>query len=144
METDFEKLLKKVAVPVTRPRFWIWKKIYFSRIVILIIVIFVGIIVISGVVGNEAIKIQKNNDLSFDNDLVKKVSELMVLPDEKPIIATVTDLGKLKGNMFFKDAANGNKLLMFQKANRAILYNQDKHQLINFGKVEEVGVDLNF
>jgi len=51
-----------------------------------------------------------------------EVGQLMVLPDETPTVATVTDPEKLKGQAFFKDAKVGDKVLIFTKANKAVLY----------------------
>lgn len=55
--------------------------------------------------------------------IVPYVSKYMVLPDEKPTIATVVDKEKLnKSQPFFKDAENGDKILVFQNARKVLLY----------------------
>lgn len=56
-------------------------------------------------------------------DLIKKISRLMVLPEkEEPTVATVSDYKKLKDQPFFKNAHNGDKVLIYTKAAIAVLY----------------------
>ena len=61
--------------------------------------------------------------------LVAHVGKLVLLPaGEEPTVATVTDLKALAGQEFFKNASLGDKVLMYPKAQEAVLYdpNQDK------------------
>jgi hypothetical protein len=56
-------------------------------------------------------------------ELIKKVGMLIELPKrENPAIATVSDITKLKGQPFFAHAKNGDKVLIYQKSQKAILY----------------------
>lgn len=55
-----------------------------------------------------------------------EVSKLVALPtDESPTILTVTDVSKLKDQDFYKNAKNGDKVLIFLKIKKAILYDPD-------------------
>ena len=55
--------------------------------------------------------------------LVEKVGELLELPEEEvPTVATVADVTKLQDQVFFKNAQNGDKVLVYTKANKAVLY----------------------
>lgn len=64
-------------------------------------------------------------------DLVARVSELIVLPtDETPTVATVSDLEKLKGQQFFANAKVGDKVLIYTKAKKAVLYDPDAHKIV--------------
>lgn len=64
-------------------------------------------------------------------DLAKKISRLMLLPaDETPTVATVNDSKKLKNQPFFKNAVNGDKVLIYTKAATAILYNPKLDKII--------------
>lgn len=56
------------------------------------------------------------------SQLIEKVGTLMALPTEKPTIATVEDTKKLAGQAFFKNAQNGDKVLMYAASKKAILY----------------------
>jgi hypothetical protein len=57
------------------------------------------------------------------NELLKEVGKLAVLPaDEEPTIATVSDAFRLRGQKFFAQAENGDKVIIYANAERAILY----------------------
>jgi hypothetical protein len=62
-------------------------------------------------------------DKEKTQEIVSKVSRHMALPkDEDPTIATVSDKEKLKDQPFFQNAKNGDKVLIFTNAKKAILY----------------------
>jgi hypothetical protein len=68
--------------------------------------------------------------------LTKNISKLMTVPtDEQPTVATVQDKEKLKDQPFFKDAQNGDKLLIYTKAQKAIIYRESQKKLVNVGPV---------
>lgn len=62
--------------------------------------------------------------------LLSEVGKLMVLPKESPTVATVSDINKLKGQIFFKQARNGDKVLIFPKEREAILYRPSLGKII--------------
>lgn len=68
--------------------------------------------------------------------LVSEISKLMVLPqNETPTLATVTDIKKLKDQPFFRQAKNGDQLLIFTKEKVAILYDPKAHKIVNVGPI---------
>lgn len=68
--------------------------------------------------------------------LVDKVGELMLLPtDEKPTVATVSDLNPLKDQLFFKNAHVGDMVFMYPKARRAILYSPSQNKIIEVAPI---------
>jgi hypothetical protein len=79
---------------------------------------------------------QQQNDpaaqLKKDNqELITKVGKLIILPiDEDPTVATVSDLNKLQGQPFFAKAQLGDKVLIYTKAKKAILYRPSSNQII--------------
>lgn len=79
-------------------------------------------------------KLLKNPDIVTKQEatwLVDKVSKLMSLPtDEEPSTATVLDKDKLKDQAFFKNAENGDKILIYSKAKKAILYRPSIDKII--------------
>lgn len=69
-------------------------------------------------------------------DLIKKVSELIELPKgETPTVATVTDLSKLKNQPFFAKAQKGDKVLIFEKAGKAVLYRPTTDKIIEYAPI---------
>lgn len=70
-------------------------------------------------------------DYNDPKELVKAVSMLMVLPEEEPTVATVSDLEKLKGQEFFVNANVGDKVLVYLNAGKAILYSPKQNIIIN-------------
>lgn len=68
--------------------------------------------------------------------LAKDIGKLILLPkDETPTVATVTDMAKLKDQAFFKNAADGNKVLIYPKSKLAIIYDPKANLIINVGPV---------
>lgn len=67
--------------------------------------------------------------------LKTKVSKLMQLPDENPTVATIQDISKLKDQAFFDDAKNGDKVLIFTEAKKAIIYRESENKIINSGPI---------
>lgn len=63
--------------------------------------------------------------------LVARVRRIMVLPDEQPEIATVTNPDALKSDPFFIGAKTGDKLLIFSKARRAVLFDPVEGHILN-------------
>ncbi|HVA96368.1 MAG TPA: LytR C-terminal domain-containing protein [Candidatus Acidoferrales bacterium] len=68
--------------------------------------------------------------------LVREVGKLIVLPTgEQPNIATVSDISKLKGQPFFTGARNGDKVLIYTKAQKAILYDPIANKIVEVGPI---------
>lgn len=103
---------------------------------------FIIIIIVAGSLGTSAYfykqyeKIKKNPNIVAQEEvksLTSKVGQLMVLPtDEAPNIATVVDKEKLKDQPFFKNTLNGDKILIYTKAKKAILYRPNTNKIIEF------------
>lgn len=63
--------------------------------------------------------------------LVNKVGKLVVLPaDETPTLATVADPEALKDQTFFVGAQQGDKVLIYTNAKKAILYSVSLNKVI--------------
>ncbi len=68
--------------------------------------------------------------------LIKKVGLLIVLPkNEMPTIATVSDPEKLKDQLFFENAKTGDRVLIYSKAKKAILYNPKTNKIVEVAPV---------
>lgn len=70
------------------------------------------------------------------SSLTTKVAKLMALPaNETPTMATVEDINKLKNQPFFSEAKNGDKLLIYTTAKKAIIYRESDNRIINVGPI---------
>ncbi len=68
--------------------------------------------------------------------VVGEVGELVALPeDEDPTVATVTDAENLRQQPFFEKAENGDKVLIYTQAKRAILYRPSTKKVIEVAPV---------
>jgi hypothetical protein len=68
--------------------------------------------------------------------VLERVDLLYALPkDEEPTVAQVQDKSKLDNQEFFKKAANGDYLLIYQKNKLALIYREKDNKLINVGPV---------
>lgn len=72
-----------------------------------------------------------------DKALVAEVADRAVLPTgEKPAVTTVVD--KNKANQpFLANAANGDKVLLYFRAGKAIVYRPSTHQVVNIGPLAQ-------
>ncbi|HTK03378.1 MAG TPA: LytR C-terminal domain-containing protein [Alphaproteobacteria bacterium] len=65
-----------------------------------------------------------------------KLSKLMDLPQgEDPQIATILDKDKLKDQAFFAKAENGDKVIIYTKAGKAILFRPSTNKIIDIGPI---------
>lgn len=90
----------------------------------------------------------KNSDLNLNlvsskdktptqeaEDILKKVGDKYLLPNEIPTLATVSDKEQLSDQQFFKNAENGDKVLIYTTSKFAILYRPSIDRIINVGPV---------
>lgn len=67
---------------------------------------------------------------------IEEVGRLIVLPeDERPKVATVSDVNKLKSQPFFANAKNGDRVLIYTKAQKAILYDPIQKKIVEVGPI---------
>ncbi len=116
-------------------------KIFFYLLAIFIIVIIVGFSYFY-IQYKNAQKLSKQPAAVLQDkpsNIVASVESLIELPkNENPTIATVSDREKLRNQPFFANAQNGDKVLIFTKAKKAILYRPSTNKIIevsllNFG-----------
>jgi hypothetical protein len=73
-------------------------------------------------------------------ELTDRIGKFMELPTgEQPTLATVTDQDKLKGQDFFAHAQNGDKLLVWPVARKAILYRPSTGKVIEVSNLVSGG-----
>lgn len=68
--------------------------------------------------------------------LIDEIGTLIELPrDQNPTIATVSDITKLSEQPFFANAKNGDKVLIYTQAKKAILYRPSENKIIEVAPV---------
>jgi len=75
---------------------------------------------------------EKTDELAV---LTNQIGAVMELPDEKPTLATVTDIEQAKSQPFFAKAQNGDKVLIYANAKKAILYRPSQKKIIEVAAV---------
>lgn len=81
-------------------------------------------------------QLARSNQANQQSLLLNQVGKLIVLPSgEQPQIATVSDIGKLKSQSFFAHAKNGDKVLIYTKAQEAILYDPVANKIVEVGPI---------
>ncbi len=108
------------------------KKYYMIGAALLVVVVLVvGFFMspaLSGSSKNEAAVVKANNAL------LAKIARHIIIPTETPIIATINDAGKLVAEQaFYTGSADGDKLVIFPQAQKAIIYSPSRDIIINAG-----------
>jgi hypothetical protein len=81
-----------------------------------------------------AIKQGANQNSTKDEvkKLLDEVSKLYIIPQgEEPTVATISDIEKLKNQPFFRNAKNGDKVIIFNSIKRAILYDPVSKKIVD-------------
>jgi len=69
--------------------------------------------------------------------LLEKVTKIYLVPaGEEPTVATVSDPDTLKGQQFLMDAEKGDKVLIFIKAGKAVLYRPSIDKIIETAPIK--------
>lgn len=81
---------------------------------------------------NKLSNLQQKSQTSDDlNVVIGQIGKLVILPTgEQPTLATVSDITKLKGQTFFTNAANGDRILVYPKAKKVILYRPSLNKIV--------------
>lgn len=69
------------------------------------------------------------------SNLQGEISKFLQLPNETPTLATVSDVEKVKDQTFFKNAQNGDKVLLYSTAGKAILYRPSTKKVIEVAQI---------
>ena len=85
---------------------------------------------------NTQAQLNKTTQSNEQAALIGQVGKLIVLPTgEQPTIATVSDVNRLKTQSFFSHAHNGDKVLIYTKAQEAILYDPLANKIVEVGPI---------
>lgn len=114
-------------IPMTKQKF-------LNRLMILIVCIAVAF---GGYFYYKLRILEKNtNQKKETQDLLGKVAKLYLIPPgEEPTVATVSDPEKLKSQAFFSLSQKNDKVLIFTKAGRAVLYRPSIDKIIEIAPI---------
>ncbi|HEX9503751.1 MAG TPA: hypothetical protein VF974_05540 [Patescibacteria group bacterium] len=105
----------------------------------LVVVLLLGTSGAAGYFYKQYDNLKKNpNKVAEDETktLIAAVGKLILLPTgEQPTIATVTDVSKLKEQVFFANAKMGDKVLVYTQAKKAILYNPGQNKIVEVAPI---------
>lgn len=135
MENPQESIKDQSARPAVRPL----KRRKFRKVLLLLIsYVIVGIVVwqISAQSQNDPARAQAQAEAEVKS-LVAKVAGLMIVPTEElPQVATVNDAENLaKTQAFFAGVKNGDQVLIYLAAQKAIIYRPSENKIVNVGPV---------
>ena len=84
-------------------------------------------------------QLQQNPQVQVQEEidkLVAQVGELLVLPEgEAPTVATVSDIELLREQPFFANAKNGDRVLIYTSARKAILYDPVANKIVEIAPI---------
>ncbi len=72
-----------------------------------------------------------------EKETLESISKLIIVPQgEIPVIATITNaVSLIKDQPFYKGSINGDVVVIFQKAAKAIVYSPSRNIIVNVGPV---------
>lgn len=92
-------------------------------------------------------KLKNNPNIEYQKeaqDLLSRVAKIYLIPTgEEPTIATVSDPNALKDQAFFTQSQKGDKVLIFSKAGRAVLYRPSINKIIETAPINSNTNDQN-
>jgi len=101
---------------------------------LILILIFLGALAVGLYYYQSYQKVLKNPEIVTKQEvdwLQEKIGKIVQVPsDEAPSTATVLDKDKIKDQEFFANAENGDKILIYSKAKKAILYRPSSNKVI--------------
>lgn len=117
-----------------------------SALMIAVIAVVVILLSVAGYFAKSYFDLRANPGQAAQEDtkrLTEQVGKLYALPDEDPVVGKIQDKEKLSDQEFFKNAANGDDLLIYQDSKLAIIYRASENKLINVGPVSVDNTDVD-
>lgn len=101
-----------------------------------VIVLLLIVIAVLGWKYTQANKASGTDNKTTSARVIKGVGQLYLLPtDEEPTVAQIQDKTKLENQDFFKQAQNGDYLLLYKKNKLAIVYRENVRKLVTVGPI---------
>lgn len=126
MDEHFRPQLK---IPFGSPR-----TVAAASVLIIIALLISGYFIYSYIIKKPTLTTKSESEIIIDQ--VAKILDLP--PDEVPTIATVTDIEKLKSGQnspFFERAVNGDKVIVYAKSQKAVLYRPSTSKVVDVSQL---------
>lgn len=95
------------------------------------------LVLAGGIAAGGYIYVHQPGDITNIKEVEARVARHLILPtDETPALATVTDTSKLANNKFLGQGKNGDKILIYAKWRRAVLYRPSTDRIVDVGPVD--------
>jgi len=118
----------------------------FKKVIIFFVVVGLLVFLTSLILKEKDVKQPVQEDTMSEKEvsvLTEELSKFMVVPDEEPLIFTISDVDFLvQEQRFFENASNGDILFVFPEAEKAVVYSQEKQRIINAGPVNFDGASM--
>jgi len=101
-------------------------------------IIILLLLVVVGILSWKYYQTSKNTDNKQQtaSRIIDKVKRLYLVPtSEEPTVALIQDKAKLNDQEFFKEARDGDYLLIYQKKRVALVYREEVNKLVKVGPV---------
>ena len=115
-----------------------WPKVVIPILVVLFVIGFAALAYQYTQTKNELNKVKdpKTAAKTEAAALAAKIGKTLDLPkNEKPTVATVSDKSKLQDQPFFERVEDGDKVLVYTKSQRAVLYRPSSNKIIEYAPV---------
>ncbi|HEY4476639.1 MAG TPA: hypothetical protein VJB69_01510 [Candidatus Paceibacterota bacterium] len=110
-----------------------------TSIIVILSVVAVTSLIVAGYFYNENSRLRIDPQAAAKSEvqeIVTKVGQLVVLPDgEEPTLATVADPEQLRDQPFFARAKKGDKVLVYNIAKKAILYDPIQNKILEIAPI---------
>lgn len=111
----------------------------FKKVIIFFVVVGLLVFLTSLILKEKDVKQPVQEDTMSQEDvsvLTDELARFMVVPDEEPLIFTISDVDFLvQEQRFFENANNGDILFIFPKSEKAVVYSPKRERIINAGPV---------
>ena len=126
MKSLFTKLIK-----------WIFKHpVYPISLIAVVFILSSGYLLTKYLRTQDQLKQLTEKTIDKTPEIINQVGKLIQLPaDETPTVATITDKEKLKDQPFFTQAENGDNILIYLQAKKAIIYRPSINKIIDIAPV---------
>ena len=111
------------------------KRILSKLLFLTLVVILLATSVVLYLKYQEASK--KADAAQADQQLIEHVAQMVIVPTEQPSVATVLDKSKLTNKELAERAENDDKLILYAKSKKVILYRPSQQKIVDILTIQE-------